>query len=382
VSYRHINTEDRIVVAALLEEERSYSYIARRIGVHKSTISREIKRNARKPKPQRNNKPKKPEILTLDGRKSRGSGLTKLKYEAIDEYRNKLYIFKSNNKYYYSSVANKKAKLRRKLSNQQRTLVVQNSHSSLENYILDKLSGDQWSPEQIAHRLYKEYSLKISFHSIYRYIYNSSDKRSLVKHLRRSGTKYRRRHGTIARLKNHRKNIPSIHDRDPVIKLRTRLGDLEGDTIVGIDRKDRLLTHVDRATGECYIDLILNFNAQKIAQQTIEMVSTSEASTNTITYDRGVEFAEYEVIQKKTHTKVYFADAYSSYQRGTNENLNGLIRQYFPKRYDFKNISKKQLYEVQEKLNNRPRKRYDYRTPLEQREFLFNLSIVALRERI
>ncbi|MGK2896070.1 MAG: IS30 family transposase [Candidatus Saccharimonadales bacterium] len=112
----------------------------------------------------------------------------------------------------------------------------------------------------------------------------------------------------------------------------------------------------------------------------MQQAQTNQAVLGTITYDRGTEFADYETIQKQTDATVYFADVYSSYQRGSNENLNGLIRQYYPKRSDLKRLTQKQVNEVQTKLNNRPRKRYNYRTPVEQRAYLLNLQIVALQD--
>jgi len=140
------------------------------------------------------------------------------------------------------------------------------------------------------------------------------------------------------------------------------------------------MTYVDRSSGECLIGLVLSFNAAKIAAKTWRLAQTNQSKLGSITYDRGIEFAEYESIQRQTDSKIYFADAYSSYQRGSNENLNGLIRQYYPKRSDFKYLTQKQVTIVQNKLNNRPRKRYNYRTPVEQRAYLLNLQIVALRD--
>jgi IS30 family transposase len=253
------------------------------------------------------------------------------------------------------------------------------SNSFLEQYILDKLCQEQWSPEQIAGRLLKDYSMKISPQTIYDYIYNSGNKKKLVKCLRHGGNKYRRKHGTIARIKNQKNNLPSIHNRDPVIEARTRLNDYEGDTIVGLDKKDRLLTYVDRTSGECLIGLVLGFSPQKITTATRQLTVASKAKLDTITYDRGIEFTDYEAISRHSEASIYFADAYSSWQRGTNENLNGLIRQYYPKRSDFKQLTQKHVTVVQNKLNNRPRKRYNYRTPVEQRTYLISLQKVALR---
>lgn len=377
MSYKHLKTEDRIVIATLLDESRNYNYIARRIGVDKSTICREIKRNSNRFK-----HPKavaRPAILDIDGRKHRGSGFTQDKYSAIAEYNEAIAKKTKYNRYYYSRSASKKTRLRRKIANQKRIKIVHGSNSFLEQYILDNLIYDQWSPEQIAGRLKEYLDESISPQTIYNYIYNSTDKKRLVKHLRQGGNKYRRKHGTITRVKNNRNNLPSIHTRNPIIETRTRLDDYEGDTVVGLDKKDRLLTYVDRTSGECLIGLVLGFNANKIVNKTSDLIKTNNVVMGTMTYDRGIEFTKYETIARQNDSNIYFADAYSSYQRGTNENLNGLIRQYFPKRFDFKKLTQKQVTEIQDKLNNRPRKRYNYRTPVEQRAYLLNLEKVALR---
>ena len=379
MSYKHLKSEDRIVIATLLDESRDYSYIARRIGVDKSTIGREIKRNSSRRKLKHPKLVPRPAILDYDGRKSRNSGLTEHKYEAIDAYNEALAKATKSNKYYYVRVAAKRTKTRRKTANQLRIRIVHGSNSFLEQYVLDNLLHDQWSPEQIAGRLTEYLEENISPQTIYSYIYNSPSKKKLVEHLRQGGNKYRRKHGTIARVANNRNKLPSIHNRDPVIESRTRLDDYEGDTVVGLDKKDRLLTYVDRTSGECLIGLVLGFNARKIVNTTMSLSKANNVVMGTITYDRGVEFAEYEAIQRQTNANVYFADAYSSYQRGTNENLNGLLRQYFPKRSDFKKLAQKEVTEIQDKLNNRPRKRYNYRTPVEQRAYLLNLEKVALR---
>jgi len=380
VSYKHISSEDRIVIDTLLSESRTKAYIARRLGVNRSTIGREIKRNASKSKPKGSQPLARPKILDVDGRRLRGSGFTKTKYEALDTYNKTMAQQAIKHKYYYGGLANKRVKTRHKIANRKRLKLVHGSGSFLEEYVLKQLQNEQWSPEQVAGRLAEDYAIRISPQTIYDYIYNSGDKKKLVKHLRHHGNRYRKKHGTIARVKNNQNNMPSIHDRNPVIETRTRLDDYEGDTIVGLNTKDRLLTYVDRSSGECLIGLVLSFNAAKIAAKTWRLAQTNQSKLGSITYDRGIEFAEYESIQRQTDSKIYFADAYSSYQRGSNENLNGLIRQYYPKRSDFKYLTQKQVTIVQNKLNNRPRKRYNYRTPVEQRAYLLNLQIVALRD--
>ena len=380
MSYKHIKSADRIVIATLLGESRSKAYIARRLGMDRSSIGREIARGSTKSKSKATKLVIRPKILDIDGRGLRGTGFTKTKYEALDTYNKAVAKQVSKQKYYYAGLAGKRTKKRRTLANRRRLRLVHGSGSFLETYVLDKLQLEQWSPEQMAGRLLEYYAIRISSQTIYGYIYNSGDKKKLVKHLRHHGNRYRRKHGTIKRVNNHKNDLPSIHAREPVIETRTRLDDYEGDTVVGLDKKDRLLTYADRTSGECLIGLVLNFNARKIATETVRLTRNNAVKMGAITYDRGTEFAEYESIQKQTDCKVYFADAYSSYQRVSNENLNGLVRQYYPKRYDFKNLTQQQVTVVQDKLNNRPRKRYNYRTPVEQRAYLINLQNVALRD--
>lgn len=380
MSYKHIKPEDRIVIAALLDENRSKAYIATRIGVDRSSIGREIARGSTKPRPEPVKKVARPKILDIDGRKFRGSGFTKTKYKAIDEYGKAAAKQATKSKYYYAGLAGKRARKRREQANRRRIRIVHGSGSFLEKYVLDKLKSEQWSPEQMAGRLLEKHDIHVSPQTIYEYIYNSGDKRELVKHLRRGGNKYRRKHGTVARVKNQRNNLPSIHARAAIIETRTRLGDYEGDTVVGLDKKDRLLTYVDRTSGECLVGLVLGFSAAKIVTKTLRLAQTNQAKLGTITYDRGVEFAGYESVQRRMNSQVYFADAYSSWQRGSNENLNGLLRQYFPKRSDFKHLNQARVNKVQTKLNNRPRKRYNYRTPVEQRVYILKTQNVALRD--
>jgi IS30 family transposase len=259
--------------------------------------------------------------------------------------------------------------------------LVAGSGSWLEEYLLEQLTREQWSPEQIAGDLRRNHGMTIWP----QVIYASPEKKQLLPHLRRGGSRYHHRHGTNARMKAGRSKLPSIHDRGLMVEQRVRLGDWEGDTVVGLDHKDRILTHVERACGECRLGLVLGYDAHKIADRTVRTLAEALVPVRTITYDRGSEFADWERVQHATDARIYvavsqsttalavgiyFADAYSSWQRGTDENLNGLVRQYYPKRSDFKGITPRQQQRTERKLNTRPRKRYNYRTPIQQREFL------------
>lgn len=370
MSFRHITAADRVTIATLLEEERTNSYIARRLGVNRSTISREITRNQLRPKPRPAAPPTRPAILDTDCRHYRGRGMAQDKYEASVRYDQQRAAVRQHNRYYVAHEANKRATVRRHAANTKRTRLVYGSGSRLERYVRQRLAKDQWSPEQIAGDLQRNHAIVIYPQTIYDYFHRCPDKKQLVRHLRHGGNPYRHKRGTNARIKARQAALPSIHNRPEVVDKRTRLGDLEGDTIVGLDTRDRIVTHVDRACGECNLDLVLQYNAVKLTDRTSYSITQNAAPTHTITYDRGNEFADYERLAKRTGADIYFADAYHSWERGSNENLNGLVRQYFPKRSDFNTITPRQVAVVERKLNNRPRKRYNYRTPIEQRQYL------------
>lgn len=141
---------------------------------------------------------------------------------------------------------------------------------------------------------------------------------------------------------------------------------MEGDTIFGDDKKDRILTHVDRASGINSLSLILGYDSYKIHTQTMKDITRVFGNNiKTITYDNGSEFAVWEKTQEKLGVDIYFADPYKSCQRGRNENLNGLVRDYFPKGTDFKKLHKKDILDIESLLNNRPRKRFNGLTPIE-----------------
>ena len=231
------------------------------------------------------------------------------------------------------------------------------------------LSKEKGSPEQIAADLRKE-NVVVCAQTIYDWIRRSSQSKELTKRLRRRGRRYRYTHETALRW-NKTRDKRSIHDRPAVIEQLTRYGDLEGDTIFGADTKDRILSHVDRATGLLSLSLVLGYDSHTIHQQTLKDVRRVFGyGIHTITYDNGNEFATWKQTEVALRATVYFADPYRSSQRGRNENANGLVRDYYPKGYDFKKITEQELREVETILNNRSRKRYNWRNPFEQRELV------------
>ena len=227
----------------------------------------------------------------------------------------------------------------------------------------------KWSPEQISGRLKINYpsdkSKKIGKDSIYKYIYN--ERKDLVKHLRCRKGKYRRRYGTRIREKEREKlKKKRIDVRPEIVNTRGRLGDWEGDTIVGKERNIHILTHVDRKSGLLLADKLEHATAELTKQKTIERFSkVSRSKKSTITYDNGTTFSYFEMTEKETGIDIYFAWPYHSWERGCNENANGLLRQFFPKKSSFDIVTQEQIENAVRLINNRPRKRLNYLTPAE-----------------
>ena len=149
------------------------------------------------------------------------------------------------------------------------------------------------------------------------------------------------------------------------MEKKSRLGDLEIDLVIGKDHKGALLTINDRASGVLFMDKVESKEALLIQQKTIELLQDWKPLIKTITSDNGKEFANHQSIAEVLEIDYYFAKPYHSWERGANENLNGLIRQYFPKKSNFENITKQEIETVINTLNNRPRKRFGYKTPNE-----------------
>lgn len=239
-------------------------------------------------------------------------------------------------------------------------------------YVIDNLRGG-WSPEQIAGRLrYVEYpddsSWWICHETIYRYIYSGKyifEDRPLFEYLRRKQKRRRKRGGRKA----HRLNIPdrvSIHQRPKEVDKRRKPGHWEGDSLVGLGRKSGLHTEYERVSS------LIRFEKMK-ALTALEALAASEKIfaplpddlKRSTTWDNGSEHVSHTELTRQTGIAVYFADPYSAYQRGGNENCNLWIRYYFPKGTDFSKVDDEELSDVEWELNNRPRKRLQYKTPQE-----------------
>jgi transposase, IS30 family len=225
-----------------------------------------------------------------------------------------------------------------------------------------KLLKEHYSPEQIA-GVVAQRGGTIVASTIYRYIKERAPR--LKKFLRSQKGKYRRKRGTkIREDARERAKKRRIDERPAVIERRGRLGDFEGDTMLGRDKRVRIVTLVDRRSGYLIAYLLPKHNAElltKLAAQRIKRLPKDKRRT--LTLDNGTEFSDWERLEKQTGMTIYFAYPYHSWERGTNENTNGLLRQYFPKTLDFNLITAEELRGVVKRLNDRPRKRLKFKSP-------------------
>ena len=239
---------------------------------------------------------------------------------------------------------------------------------------VERLLRQDWSPEQIAGRLKLEKQPTVSHEWIYLYVY--ADKRrggTLYRHLR-SQKKQRKRYGGYIR-RGQIPNRTSIEKRPQIVARKGRFGDWEADTIVGARHKGGILSAVERKSKLTRLRKLATKAAAEMKDSSIELLAPLAAKVHTITVDNGKEFCDHELIAAGLQARIYFAHPYASWERGLNENTNGLVRQYFPKKYEFARITAKDLQQVEDLLNNRPRKTLGYRTP---NEVFFKQRSVAL----
>jgi transposase, IS30 family len=317
----HLTLEQRYTVSSMLQAGSTQTAIADVLGKHKSVISREVKRNS-------------------DGRSSK----------------------------YRATLADHKAKKRLK-EKAKRILLT----DDMKSYISAKL-GAKFSPEQIVGRAKKEGVAIVSHERIYQYVW--ADKRTggkLHKDLRNQGKKYRNR-GASKDRRGLIKDRVDIDLRPKEVEKREHFGDLEIDTIIGKDNRGAILTINDRATGMVKIRKLKGKDALELAAKVEEALKDWKPYLRTITSDNGKEFAAHKVISEALEIDFYFAHPYHSWERGSNENLNGLIRQYIPKRTDFDEITEEFIAFVEKELNNRPRKRFGFQSPLE----VFNQKVAFI----
>ncbi len=244
--------------------------------------------------------------------------------------------------------------------------------SILEKYILVKIE-EHWSPEQIAGKWTHNTGEPICHETIYQYVYKN--KPQLIKmFFRRKGKKYQHERKSKYQIPNRR----MIDERPKEVETRKDVGHWEGDTIVGKDHKGSIVTNVERKSGFFIASKTKDRSAQSIFESTvIDFKNIPDELKISMTYDNGKEFSYHEKIESSTKMTVYFAHAYSSWERGSNENTNGLLREFIPKGTDFNTVSDEDLARYVELINNRPRKRLGFMSPNEvfQQE-LENLALV------
>ena len=185
---------------------------------------------------------------------------------------------------------------------------------------------------------------------------------SLYRHLRCHKKKYKKRYGSNDR-RGFIPNRKSIDERPGIVNEKSRIGDWEGDTVIGKNHKGALVTLVERKTKFTLVAYVANKTAENVTQAMIALLAPHVEKVHTITVDNGKEFAYHEQITKKLNSQVYFAHPYHSWERGLNENTNGLIRQYVPKKSEINTTTQNQLGTIMNKLNFRPRKSLNFDSP-------------------
>ena len=228
-----------------------------------------------------------------------------------------------------------------------------------------KLRTERWSPEQMSFWLRATHGISLSHEWIYQMIWaNKRTGGDLWRFLRRRGKRYTRRGAHTA----GRGVIPhriDIADRPAIVDAKSRLGDWEGDTIVGAHHRGALLTHVERKSLFTTISKLPRPTAHATHRATVRRLNPLRDHVHTITYDNGKEFAGHRHTAHRLHAQIFFATPYHAWERGVNENTNGLIRDFFPKGTDFTTIHPATVAKVERLLNRRPRKSLGFQTPNE-----------------
>ena len=307
MSYTQLTQEQRYQIHSLLKMEHNQADIAECLGVHKSTISRELRRN----KGLRGYRPKQAHQKAMSRK---------------DHSRNKIM---------HETWAVIEAKIRL-----------------------------EWSPEQVSDWLKIHLAFQISHEWIYQYIL--ADKHAggtLYRHLR-CQKKRRKRYGSYDR-RGKLPNRVSIEKRPVIVDQRKRIGDWEVDTIIGKGHRHAIVSLTERKSRLVLLRKVERRTADLVSEAVIDLLQPLSDRLHTITGDNGKEFAEHERISRELNIDFFFAHPFAAWERGTNENMNGLVRQYIPKRRKFDSITEHELLLITNRLNHRPRKCLDYRTPFE-----------------
>lgn len=307
-SYTQLTEEQRYQISAHRKAGYNQSEIALIIGVSKSTLSREIQRN----QGQRGYRPKQAHQTALQRRQDK----------------------------------------------------VSHRIESEDWLWVDKLLKEDWSPEQISGWLKREKKKLISHESIYQYVYRDKQQGGdLYRHLR-CQRKRKKRYGSYST----RGMIPgriSIDERPAVVDRKNRFGDWELDTVIGKNHQQAIVTITERKSKLSLFAKVTRKTSEQVRDAIIRLLGPLKDWVKTLTADNGKEFSAHQVMAEQLEADFYFAHPYSSWERGLNENTNGLLRQYFPKKTDFTQVSENEIEIAMNKLNNRPRKTLGYKTPNE-----------------
>lgn len=311
--YKHLTYEQRCQIPALLKRKIPRGVIANDLGIHRSTLTRELNRN---------------------------SGLR--------GYRHKQ--------------AQRKSADRRSMASGQSALKMTPDLIAAVRFVIENY---QWSPDQISGAFKRNKIASISAETIYRHIW--ADKHSggnLYQHLRHRGKKYNKRSAKNA----GRGLIPGrvdIDQRPDIVEEKSRIGDWEIDTIIGKNHVGAIVSLVDRASKYTRIHLVPNKKASVVSAAIVIELKGLRGKTHTLTADNGKEFAGHAGLARELGAEIYFAKPYASWQRGLNEHTNGLVRQYFPKKTRFDKITQQDVKKVEMLLNTRPRRILNFKTPTE-----------------
>jgi IS30 family transposase len=322
----HITYEQRYTISTMVKQGFRQIDIAKVIGKDKSVISREIKRN----KDMRNG-----------------------------EYKHNL--------------AHKKCLSRHKTKHKHIDFT-----DSKKAMIEDLLQADL-SPEQVVGYLNKQGIKTVSHERIYHHIWDDKARGgTLHTHLRRQGRRYRKR-GCSKDTRGIIRDRVSIDQRPEIVDKKERFGDLEVDLIIGENNKQAIVTINDRASGMLKMKKVPSKEASVVGRTICDLLEEWKPYIHTITSDNGKEFAEHVSVAQNLNIEYYFAHPYHSWERGANENLNGLIRQYIPKKTNFEAISDEQIKNIENKLNARPRKRHMFDNPsVVMDKLLFHESVAFM----
>lgn len=319
MSYHHFTPLERGKIEVMVKHGKSHGAIARELGFYRTSVLRELRRNGTK--------------AGYDGEK-----------------------------------AQRRYRQRRKVCRPVSKLA---GDSPLRDYVLEKIAEDQWTPELVAGRLRLDYGdapgMRVCHETIYQAIYTDGHYLDLLREELPQARAKRRKRGQGK--KRRAPGIPDrvgIAERPAIVDERTEIGHWEADTLVGKNQDGFAVTLVERRSRLLEAAKTQTKAAREVQQTVIEALEARPISwVKTITFDNGTEFAGHAAIAKRLGVRIYFADPYSAYQRGSNEQVNGLIRRYLPKGTPFRQLTQEQLDQIVEKINNRPRKCLGYRTPNE-----------------